>query len=65
MMFVVALSSALFRVPLGGQPSLSAFVLFGATVVGIYCYAFAFSFMMSGAVRLLRGVRFPLKVAPI
>ena len=54
MMFVVAVASALFQIPIGGQPGVFAFLMFGATVVAIYVYAYAFSAVAS---RLARRVR--------
>lgn len=54
MMFIVAVASSLFHVPIGGQPGALAFALFGATLVAIYAYAYAFAAVAS---RLARGVR--------
>lgn len=54
MMFVVAVASAEFHVPIGGQPGAFAFAMFGATVAAICLYAYAFSALAS---RLARKVR--------
>ena len=59
MMFIVAIASAEFDVPIGGQPNALAFTMFGATVVAIYLYAYAFSAVAS---RLARQARH--KMAP-
>ena len=58
MMFVVAVASAEFHVPIGGQPGAAAFAMFCATVVAIYLYAYAFSAIASRlARRVRRGMR--------
>lgn len=54
MMFIVAVVSTVFDVPIGGQPGTSAFLMFGAIVFAIYLYAYVFSALAS---RLARGAR--------
>lgn len=54
MMFIVAVASTVFHLPIGGQPGAFAFLMFGAVVFAIYLYAYVFSAVAS---RLARRVR--------
>nr|WP_315216777.1 hypothetical protein [uncultured Duganella sp.] len=69
MMFVVAVASAEFHVPIGGQPGAFAFALFGATVVAICLYAYAFSAVASRlarkVTRIMRARRLAKVASPI
>lgn len=54
MMFIVAVASTEFDIPIGGQPGTFAFLMFGMIVLAIYLYAYVFSVVAS---RLARGVQ--------
>ena len=54
MMFIVAVASTVFDIPIGGQPGGFAFLTFGAVVLAIWLYAYAFSAAASRLARLAR-----------
>lgn len=54
MMFIVAVASSVFHFPIGGQPGALAFWMFGAVVLAIYLYAYAFAAVASRLARVVR-----------
>lgn len=54
MMFAVAVASALFGVEVAGPPSSGAFLVFVATVIGIFVYAFFFAQIAHAVGRVAR-----------